>query len=65
MTAVKPSGWLIAAALACVSSLWAVPAFAVNDAERIAVYKDFRAQFDAKKYAEAQPLAERLVALTE
>ena len=38
---------------------------AVTDADRIAVYKEFRAQFDAKKYAEAQPLAERLVELTE
>jgi hypothetical protein len=34
-------------------------------AERIAVYTEFRAQYDAKKYAEAQPLAERLVELTE
>ena len=39
--------------------------YAVSDAERIAVYKEFRAQYDAKKYAEAQPLAERLVELTE
>ena len=45
--------------------LQAQPAFAVTDADRIAVYKEFRAQYDAKKYAEAQPLAERLVALTE
>ena len=42
-----------------------VAALAVSDADRLAVYKEFRAQFDAKKYAEAQPLAERLVALTE
>jgi tetratricopeptide (TPR) repeat protein len=64
MTAVKSSGWLLAA-LACVACLRATPAHAVTDSERIAVYKDFRAQFDARKYAEAQPLAERLVALTE
>jgi tetratricopeptide (TPR) repeat protein len=64
MTAVKYSGWLIAA-LACVTCLRATPVYAVTDADRIAVYKDFRVQFDAKKYAEAQPLAERLVALTE
>ena len=29
------------------------------------VYKEFREQFDARQYAEAQPLAEKLVALTE
>ncbi len=40
-------------------------AFAVTDADRIAVYKDFRTQYDAKEYAAAQPFAERLVALTE
>jgi tetratricopeptide (TPR) repeat protein len=41
------------------------PAFAVSDADRVAVYKEFRTQFDAKQYAAAQPLAERLVQLTE
>jgi tetratricopeptide (TPR) repeat protein len=65
MTSVKYSGWLITAALAVVTCLRATPALAVSDADRIAVYKDFRVQFDARKYAEAQPLAERLVALTE
>ena len=65
MIAVKNSGWLITAALACVTALPAAPAYAVTDADRIAVYKEFRTQFDARKYAEAQPLAERLVALTE
>jgi tetratricopeptide (TPR) repeat protein len=65
MTAVKSSGWLITAALACVTCLRAAPTYAVTDSDRVAVYKEFRAQFDAKKYAEAQPLAERLVALTE
>src|SRR5688572_6449174 len=40
-------------------------AFAVTDADRVAVYKEFRAQYDAKQYAAAQPFAERLVALTE
>ncbi len=44
---------------------WPRPACAVTDAERIAVYQEFRAQFDARQYAEAQPLAEQLVALTE
>jgi len=65
MAVVKSHGWLIAAALACVMCLRAAPAFAVTDPDRVAVYKEFRTQFDAKKYAEAQPLAERLVALTE
>jgi tetratricopeptide (TPR) repeat protein len=60
----KHSQWLKPVVLACA---WLMPmaALAVTDADRIAVYKDFRAQFDAGKYAEAQPLAERLVALTE
>jgi tetratricopeptide (TPR) repeat protein len=55
------SWWLAATAAVCA----AMPAFAVTDAERVAVYRDFLAQFKAKKYAEAQPLAERLVAMTE
>jgi tetratricopeptide (TPR) repeat protein len=64
MTAVKYFGLRGAAALTCTFAL-AAPAFAVTDADRIAVYKEFRVQFDAKKYAEAQPLAEKLVELTE
>lgn len=50
---------------ACFLAFQATSALAVSDAERVAVYKDFRIQYDAKKWAEAQPLAERLVALTE
>ena len=65
MAAHKSFGWLTATALAFAWCLQAQPAFAVTDSDRVAVYKEFRAQFDAKKYAEAQPLAERLVALTE
>ncbi|HEU4778640.1 MAG TPA: tetratricopeptide repeat protein [Steroidobacteraceae bacterium] len=65
MAADKSLGWLTATALSFASCLLATPAFAVSDSERVAVYKQFREQFDAKKYAEAQPLAERLVALTE
>src|SRR5688572_878492 len=57
----KKIGWLAAALAAGLIG----PAFAVSDAERLAVYKDFRAQFDSRQYAEAQPLAERLVQLTE
>ncbi len=61
MTPRKKIGWLAAALAAGLIG----PAFAVSDAERIAVYKDFRAQFDSRHYTEAQPLAERLVQLTE
>ncbi|HEY6123499.1 MAG TPA: tetratricopeptide repeat protein [Steroidobacteraceae bacterium] len=57
--------WLTATALCFASFLQAQPAFAVTDADRVAVYKEFRLNYDAKKYVEAQPLAERLVALTE
>ena len=31
----------------------------------MAVYKEFRTQFDARQYAAAKPLAEKLVQLTE
>jgi tetratricopeptide (TPR) repeat protein len=65
MAARKKLKWLEATFLACAIAVSTAPAFAVTDADRVAVYKDFRAQFDAKKYAEAQPLAERLVQLTE
>lgn len=60
MGSVKTFGWL------CITlaGLYA-PAYAVTDADRVAVYKEFRTQFDAKQYAAAQPLAERLVQLTE
>ena len=61
MGSVKTLGWLGAILLAGVFT----PALAVTDAERIATYKEFRTQFDAKQYAAAQPLAERLVRLTE
>jgi tetratricopeptide (TPR) repeat protein len=60
----RKSGWLIPTALA-VAVAFPLAALAVSDTERIAVYREFRAQYDAKKYAEAQPLAERLVELTE
>jgi tetratricopeptide (TPR) repeat protein len=38
---------------------------AVTNADRLQVYHDFRAVFDARKYPEALPFAEKLVALTE
>ena len=60
MGSVKTLGWL------CITLAGLfTPAFAVSDADRIAVYKEFRTQFDARQYAAAQPLAERLVQLTE
>jgi tetratricopeptide (TPR) repeat protein len=65
MTVLKNPGWLLSATLACFACLQTAPALAVTDADRVAVYKEFRSQFDARKYAEAQPLAQRLVALTE
>lgn len=43
----------------------AAQAQAVTDTERVEVYKEFLAHFNAKKYAEAQPLAEQLVSMTE
>jgi len=38
---------------------------AVTDADRVQLYYQFRAQFDARKYPEALPLAAKLVAMTE
>src|ERR1700741_334256 len=57
--------WPRAALSTCVLALALPPAFAVSDADRIAVYKEFRTQYDSKQDAAAQPLAERLVQLTE
>jgi len=64
MSARRKIGWLKPIALA-ITVAFPLAALAVSDADRIAVYKEFRIQYDAKKYAEAQPLAERLVELTE
>jgi tetratricopeptide (TPR) repeat protein len=64
----KSPRWLRAAASPLSLALCVmlpVAAFAVTDADRVAVYKEFRAQYDAKQYSAAQPFAERLVALTE
>lgn len=61
MAARKLLPWLGAAAM----FFSAAQALAVTDADRVAVYRDFLAQYQAKKYADAQPLAEKLVALTE
>jgi tetratricopeptide (TPR) repeat protein len=61
MAARKFLPWLGATVILCSPSL----ALAVTDADRAAVYRDFLTHYQAKKYAEAQPLAEKLVALTE
>ncbi len=53
--------WLIFTAAVVVS----VPAAASTDAERLDVYHQFRAAFDAHHYQEALPLAQQLVTLTE
>jgi tetratricopeptide (TPR) repeat protein len=39
--------------------------FAVSDADRVAVYQEFRTAFDAHHYPDALPLAQKLVSLTE
>jgi tetratricopeptide (TPR) repeat protein len=64
MTAFKSFGWLPATALVFVLGL-PTAALAATDADRMAVYKEFRAQFDARQFAAAKPLAEKLVQLTE
>jgi tetratricopeptide (TPR) repeat protein len=55
----KPTLLLAAALLAPLSAV------AVTDADRVAVYREFRTAFDARRYADALPLAQKLVALTE
>src|SRR5689334_6010382 len=52
------------AVIAAMGLLWGSLA-AVTDADRVRVYHDFRAAFDARKYPDALPFAEKLVALTE
>jgi len=61
----KYPGGRATAAFALLLTLAIAPAFAVSDAERVAVYKQFLVDFQAKRYAEALPLAEQLVKLTE
>lgn len=52
------------AALLCAIGVWS-DAGAVTDDERVQAYREFRAEFDARHYPQALPIAERLVALTE
>src|SRR5688572_7678052 len=65
MATVKPFWWLGATVLCTVMALQSVPALAVTDADRVAVYRDFRSQYDSRQYAAAKPLAEKLVQLTQ
>jgi tetratricopeptide (TPR) repeat protein len=65
MATVRSSGWFAATACLLVSTLPTAAALAVTDADRVALYKEFRSQFDARQYVAARPLAEKLVKLTE
>ncbi len=57
---------LVAACVAgCIAAWAAAPAAAVTDADRTQANQEFRELFDAKRYAEALPVAERVVAMTE
>jgi tetratricopeptide (TPR) repeat protein len=47
------------------SGFLAGPVAAVTDADRVRVYHEFRAVFDARHYTEALPLAEKLVSMTQ
>jgi tetratricopeptide (TPR) repeat protein len=53
------------ALLATAALLAPAAALAVTDADRLAVYHEFRNAFDAHRYDDALPLAQKLVALTE
>ena len=43
----------------------AVPSATAKDDERVATYREFRAAFDARRYADALPLADKVKQLTE
>jgi len=64
MTQVNSARWHRHSAFLLAVSLTAGAAYAVTDADRLSVYREFRTQFDAKQYAAAKPLAEKLVQLT-
>ncbi len=53
-------GLLLAVAFATASG-----AQAITDADRTTVYREFRTHFDARRYQEALPVAQRLVQLSE
>src|SRR5437667_414456 len=53
--------------IAALVAAWASTqaAAVVTDADRQQLYKEFRTLFDAKRYPEALPVAEKLVSMTE
>src|SRR5687768_1263599 len=59
------TGVIAACVAGCIAAWIAGPASAVTDADRLEANKQFREAFDAKRYAEALPLAKRVVELTE
>jgi TonB family protein len=59
------SGRIAACFAGCLAAWAAESAAAVTDADRLEANRQFREAFDAKRYAEALPLAKRVVELTE
>jgi TonB family protein len=55
----------LAAVLLAASLAFSQAAAAMDDPERVTLYKEFRGVFDARNYEAALPLAERLVKATE
>ncbi|HXY77094.1 MAG TPA: tetratricopeptide repeat protein [Steroidobacteraceae bacterium] len=58
----RTAKWLL---LVAAAALGPGVGHAVTDPERLATYQEFRAAFDARRYQDALPLAEKLVTLTE
>ncbi len=63
--ALKRLPLIVAAALLTPAAALAVAELVVTDADRLAVYREFRTAFDAHRYSDALPLATKLVELTE
>jgi tetratricopeptide (TPR) repeat protein len=59
------AAWLVLLAAVTAGAATEPAAEPATDAARIQVYQQFRQAFDARRYPEALPLAEKLVALTE
>lgn len=57
--------FILGVAAAALTAGLAPSSAAVTDADRTSVYREFRSFFDAQRYVEALPVAERLVQLTE
>lgn len=58
----RKAGVIAAAALVCAT---ATLAYAVTDDERVEAHREFRTLFEATQFAEALPVAQRVVAMTE